>query len=177
MRDFLLTWLMSKAFVRESDLPDLPERTLPNLLPAGAKNYLTPEGARLLRSELVRLMETERPRLIAMGADKEAKNELQTLDQRIRYLEQSLRTAEVVEQPNLPTDEVHFGATVTVRDPSGETASYRIVGVDEANPECGYISWLSPIARALLSAKAGQRVLIKAPGGERPLDLIAVTYD
>jgi len=168
---------MSKAFLRESDEPELPDYPPPALLPTGAKNYLTPGGAQRLRQELSHLLETLRPPLMAKGADSEAKRRLHALDQRIRYLEQSLRTAEVVAPPNPPVDEVRFGATVTVRDQDDAVSTYRIVGVDEIDPERGEISWLSPIARALLSAKSGQRVAFKSPAGERRLEVLAVAYE
>lgn len=168
---------MSKAFLRESDMPDLPDRAPPALLPAGAKNYLTPEGAERLRSELTNLIENERPPRVARGMDPDAKREIHDLDQRIRYLEQSLRTAEIVPRPTEETDEVRFGATVAVREPSGETARYRIVGVDEIDPEQGHISWLSPLARALTGARAGDDVTLKSPRGERRVHVVSVTYD
>lgn len=168
---------MSRAFVRESDVPQLPE--LPpqaSPLPPGARNYLTAGGARRLRDELARLMETERPRLAAApGDDVDAKRELQALDQRIRYLQQSLRTAEVVPAEG-PADAVRFGATVTVRDASGDTR-YRIVGVDETDLDRNWVSWLSPIARALTNARLGQRVSFRAPGGMKELEIVAIAYE
>ena len=168
---------MSKAFLRETDLPELSDRPPPSLLPFGAKNYVTPGGLQRMREELARHLEIDRPPLIAGGMDGEAKRQLQALDQRIHYLEQSLRTAVVVERPHAPIDEIRFGATVTVRDQKGETSTYRIVGVDEVESERGHISWLSPIARALVAAKAGQRVIFKSPVGEQPLDVLAIVYE
>lgn len=169
---------MSRAFVRESDtpaLPELPPQVSP--LPPGAKNYLTASGARQLQSELARLVE-ERPRLTAVPPDDlETKHELQMLDQRIRYLQESLRTAEIVDTPAGPGDVVRFGSTVTVREPSGEQTTYRIVGVDEANPDRNAVSWLSPIARALMNAHVEQRVQFKAPRGLRELTVVAVAYE
>ena len=111
---------MSRAFVRESDVPQLPE--LPpqvSPLPPGAKNYLTPAGAEKLRGELTHLLEVRRPPLAsAPPDDMDAKRELQVLDQRIRYLQESLRTAEVV-APSAENDVVRFGANVTVREKNG----------------------------------------------------------
>ena len=151
---------MSKAFLRESDSPALPE--LPPLvspLPPGAKNYLTPDGADRLRSEVARLVDAERPKLVAARAeDEDAKQRLQVLDQRLRYLQESLRSAVMVTAPKDEPDIVRFGATVLVRDGQGETR-YRIVGVDETDPERGWVSWLSPLARALMNARPGQRVV------------------
>ena len=169
---------MSRAFVRESDVPQLPE--LPaqvSPLPEGAKNYLTPGGAQRLAAELKRLLEQERPRLAgARPDDTDAKRELQVLDQRIRYLQQSLRTAEVTEPPPGPADVVRFGATVTVREKAGET-DYRIVGVDETDLDRNWVSWLSPFARALLNAKLGDRVQFKAPRGMRELEIVGIRYE
>jgi transcription elongation factor GreB len=169
---------MSRAFVRESDVPQLPE--LPaqiSPLPPGAKNYLTPGGAERLRAELARLLDTERPRLAhASPDDIDAKRELQLLDQRIRYVQQSLRTAEIVPVPTETENTVRFGATVTVRE-KGTDTRYRIVGVDETDLDRNWVSWLSPIARALLNAKIGERVRFKAPRGTRELEIIAVEYE
>jgi transcription elongation factor GreB len=169
---------MSRAFVRESDVPQLPE--LPaqiSPLPAGAKNYLTPSGAERLRAELTRLLETERPRLASAPLDDtDAKRELQILDQRIRYLQESLRTAEITPRPAGPADTVRFGATVTLREKGAENR-YRIVGVDETDLDRNWVSWLSPIARALMNARVGDRVQFKAPRGMRELEIVAVEYE
>jgi transcription elongation factor GreB len=170
---------MSRAFVRESDVPQLPE--LPPLvspLPPGARNYLTPHGAQRLRAELARLHDTERPRLASAPADDiDAKRELQLLDQRIRYLQESLRTADITEITPGPTDIVRFGATVTVREPNGAETRYRIVGVDETDLDRNWVSWLSPIARALINTKRGDRVEFKAPRGMRELEIVAIEYE
>lgn len=170
---------MSRAFVRESDvspLPELPAQVSP--LPPGAKNYLTVGGAARLREELRRRLDVERPRLASAPADDtDAKRELQTLDQRIRYLQESLRTAEITPPPADATDTVRFGATVRVRESDGTEATYRIVGVDEIDLERNGVSWLSPLARALLNARRGQRVSFKAPRGQRELQIVDVTYE
>lgn len=170
---------MSRAFVRESDvpqLPDLPPQVSP--LPPGAKNYLTAAGAQRLKDELARRLETERPKLAAAPADDmDAKRELQVLDQRIRYLQESLRTAEVVAPADGPADIVRFGATVTVRERTGPDTTYRIVGVDETDYDRNWVSWLSPIARALMNARAGERVTFKAPRGARELEIVAIRYE
>lgn len=170
---------MSRAFVRESDMPQVPE--LPaqvSPLPPGAKNYLTPGGAERLREELARRLEQERPRLAAAAPDdQDAKRELQVLDQRIRYLRESLRTAEISEPPPPPHDTVRFGATVTVRESTGEQTRYRIVGVDETNLERNEVSWLSPLGRALLNARLGERVTFRAPRGAQELEIIRIAYE
>jgi transcription elongation factor GreB len=169
---------MSRAFVRESDFPQLPELPpQPSPLPPGARNFLTPQGAARLRAELAQRTDLERPKLVAApGDDIDAKRELQILDQRIRYLQESLRTAEIVPPPEGQADAVKFGATVTVHD-GRETARYRIVGVDETDLDRGWVSWLSPIARALLNAKVGDRVRFKAPAGERVLEIRHIEYE
>ncbi len=170
---------MSRAFVRESDVPQLPE--LPPLvspLPPGAKNYVTPGGAHRLREDPARLLDTQRPRLAGAPPDDiDAKHELQVLDQRIRYLQESLRTAEIVPPPAEPGEVVRFGATVTVREPGGVETPYRIVGVDETDLDRNWVSWLSPIARALHHARLGERVVIKAPRGPRELEIIAIGFE
>lgn len=170
---------MSRAFVRESDVPqllDLPPLASP--LPPGVKNYLTAAGAARLRAELTTLFETQRPRLAtAAPEDVDAKRELQLLDQRIRYLQESLRTAEVVALPAEPSDRVRFGATVTVRDAAGAESTYRIVGVDESDLDRGHVSWLSPLARALLNARVGDRVSLHTPRGARELTIMRLVFE
>src|SRR4051794_22218131 len=120
---------MSKAFTRESD--DIPEPPViarnPSPLPPGAKNYITTGGAQRLREELDRLLQVERPQA-AILPESEKRRQLQILDQRISYLEQSLQSAVVVSPPAEPWDQVRFGATVTVRDQQGSESKYRIVG-------------------------------------------------
>ena len=170
---------MSRAFVRESDVPQLPELP-PQLspLPPGAKNYLTAAGAEGLRAELARLRDAERPRLASAAPDDiDAKRELQVLDQRLRYLQESLRTAELVATVPGPTDTVRFGTTVTVREQNATETRYRIVGVDETDLDRNWVSWLSPIARALNNARVGERVKFKAPRGMRELEIVAIAYD
>ncbi|MCX6900183.1 MAG: GreA/GreB family elongation factor [Verrucomicrobia bacterium] len=167
---------MSRAFVRESD--DQPER--PTLarrvpLPPGAQNYITPDGSRRFRGELERLVRTERPRLAAAD-DADAKRQLQEVNQRIDLLQRCLESAVVVPPP-ADAQRVQFGATVTVRERSGEGSRYRIVGVDEADIDRGWVSWLSPIARALLNTRLGERVRFKSPSGEQELEIVAIKYE
>jgi len=174
----LLARAMSKAFTRESD--DLPERpmapVLTSLLPAGMKNYLTTAGAQRLQAELSRLLEVERPRSAVAAGGSEARQQMEVLDQRIQHLRLCLRTAEIVAAPAPPWDRVRFGATVTVRDGAGETR-YRIVGVGETDVEQNHVSWLSPIARALLNARLGQRVRFECPSGEEQLEIVNISYE
>ena len=154
---------MSKAFTREDDRPDpVPPRRPPSILPPGAKNYMTPDGAKRLKAELDALVERERPDLSA----------------RIHELTRSLESAVVVVPPSGEIDVVRFGATVSVRAlPGGETARYRIVGVDETDVARGWISWLSPVAKALLSAAVGDRVRAALPSGEKEMEILDVAYE
>src|SRR5262245_45710364 len=168
---------MSKAFTRESDdAPERPVRPRPlSPLPPGVKNYLTPGGAKKLREELEHLTNVERPPL-AESPDDDNRPRLQSIDQRIEHLQQSLRTAVVVSPPSATEDRVRFGATVTVRNRRGEESRYRIVGVDETDTDRDWISWLSPLSKALLNAQIGHRVRIKLPAGDEELEIVAIAY-
>lgn len=169
---------MSKAFLRESDFEEIPEPPrLAASLPFGAKNYLTAVGAASLRAELTRLATVERPPLALQTEDPEARRELKVLDQRIRHLQESLRSAVVVESDTGPRDIVRFGATVTVRDTAGTENRYRIVGVDETDAARNWISWQSPLARTLLQAKLGERVVFQGPRIRADLEIVAIEYE
>src|ERR1051326_2771004 len=168
---------MSKAFPRESD--DAPERPIVSAprsaLPPGTKNYLTPDGAERLRKELESLVQVERSRIAALPDAEEARRLLHSLDQRVIQIKQTLASAVVVPAPSTPEDRVRFGATITVRELDG-ISRYRIVGVDETDPERGWISWLSPIAKAVMNARVGERVRLKLPTGEQELEILSITY-
>lgn len=170
---------MSKAFTREDDsapeLPDLPPLT--SALAPGAKNYITPAGAQKLRDELQRLIEVTRPSLADSQDDPDAKRQLARLDQRIMQLEESLQSAEIISAPSGPADVVRFGASVTVRESDGTEISYRIVGVDEMDIDRNWVSWVSPIAKALLNRKRGERIRFKFPSGEETLEIINISYE
>ena len=169
---------MSKAFTREDDASGEPIlRPQPSPLPPGVKNYLTADGARRLQDELNRLIQAERPRAAALTDVDAAKRELQIVDQRIAYLGQSLQSAEIVNPPSALEDVVRFGATVNVRNRAGEQSQYRIVGIDETDLDKNWVSWRSPIARALLNARAGQRVKFRFPAGEDELEIVDVSYE
>ncbi len=173
---------MSKAFTREDDADDTPVPPKPvSLLPPGARNHLTATGARRLREELERVA-SARPALLAAStgaglAAADAKEELARSDQRLALLEHCLATAEIAVPPPPPHDTVRFGATVTVRDAKGSVSTYRIVGADEADFERNEVSWLSPIARALLNARLGQKVAFKFPTGATQLEITAIAYE
>jgi transcription elongation factor GreB len=187
---------MSKAFTRESDesdaLDDEPLSSVP--LPAGTRNYMTPGGFARLNAELERLVKKERPELVATvtwaasNGDRSengdyiyGKKRLREIDRRIRYLMVRLDAAEVVDplarRDDDSVDQVFFGATVTVRDESGAQRTVRIVGVDEIDTARGYISWVSPMARALIKAREGDSVTLRTPGGVEDLEIVSVRYE
>ncbi len=168
---------MSKAFTREDDAaPEQPaviERAV--TLPEGARNYITPGGAAERQAELARVTEIERPRLTNQD-DPEINRRLATLDRRIDELHAILQSAEIVPPPPKPHDVVRFGASVTVREAGGEESRYRIVGADEVDLERDWVSWMTPIARALLNARLGEKVRFRFPSGENELEIVAIAY-
>lgn len=169
---------MSKAFTREDDLPAETVVVRPvAVLPPGTPNLITPAGALRLRRELEDLVNVQRPAAADSASGEERKRALAAIDHRIRQLERTLPTMVVTGPPPDPDRSVHFGATVTVRNRAGEVTTYRIVGVDETDLDRDWVSWLSPIARALLNRRAGERVPLKLPGGEEQLEILAVTYE
>jgi transcription elongation factor GreB len=169
---------VSKAFTRESD--DAPESSaLPPLrsaLPPGAKNYLTPDGAKRLQTEL-EAFHAQRAALIAGSDGAKDKSRVLALDQRIARVQQSLGTAIITAPPPPPWEHVRFGATITVRNGRGEESQYRIVGVDETDLDRNWVSWLSPLAKALLNARRGQKVRFKFPSGEEQLEILKIHFD
>ena len=174
----MVDFRMSKAFTREeSDGQALPEiAPLPSALPPGARNLMTREGADQLRAELARLVETERPAIAADKTDPDAKRRLAQLDQRILQLQQSLESAEVISPPPGEAKSVTFGATVKIRSDEGDEV-FRIVGVDETDQERGRISYLSPVARALMNARVGQRVEFRYPCGGEIVEVLDIRYE
>lgn len=167
---------MSKAFTRDDDSsqPVLQRPISP--LPPGVKNYITADGAKRLEDELKQLRDIERPRVVT-SSDPAKLELLQKIDVRIAYLDQSLQTAEVVSPPTQADDKVRFGATVTVRDKNGAETKYRIVGVDETDIDRDWVSWRSPIAKALLNARVGQRVKFQIPAGVQEWEIVGITYE
>jgi len=184
---------MSKAFTREDD--DAPEDDFEgeeqNPIPPGSKNYMTPAGWQRMRDELKWLLNTERPQVTnvvswaARNGDRSenadyqyGKKRLREIDRRIRYLTKRLEVAEVVDPAiREDTDQVFFGATVTYENASGEEQTVRIVGIDETDPARRYISWISPVARALIKSREGDTVTLTTPGGPEELDIIEVRYE
>ncbi len=185
---------MSKAFTRENDAApeedvDADDVAAP-ALPAGSKNYLTPEGYATLRSELLTLIDAERPKVVevvswaASNGDRSengdyhyGKKRLREIDRRIRFLSRRLDVAAITD-PSVHHggDQVFFGATVTVADHDGDERTITIKGVDEVDPLRGEVSWVSPIASALLKSRVGDEVLVQTPNGPQRLDVVAVAY-
>ncbi len=169
---------MSKAFTKEDDRGQPPALArLQSPLRSGEKNYVTPAGARKLREEWDQLFLVKRPSLLAVAQkDDEAKRQLALLDQRLAYLEESLRTAEVLALPVGEENRVRFGASVTVRENTGGTTTYRLVGVDETDLARNWVSWQSPVARALLNRQLGERVTFTFPAGKTELEITKIEY-
>jgi len=181
---------MSKAFTREIDSPEEEAPEAEPQLPQGAKNYITPAGHARLKSELKTLVEVERPEVVrtvswaASNGDRSengdyiyGKRRLREIDHRIRYLIKRLEIAEVVDPRDQEQDRVFFGATVTYRDSKGEQRTVSIVGTDEVDPAHGRVSWVSPVAKALLRAREGDVVVLQTPAGPEELEVIGVRYE
>src|SRR5574337_541864 len=160
---------MNKAFTRESDADDDDEPT-PAPLPPGTKNYITPGG--------------EAVHWAARNGDRSengdylyGKKRLREIDRRIRFLTKRLEIAEVTDpSAHHGSDQVFFGATVVYADPSGAERSITILGIDEADSSAGQVSWIAPIARALLRAREGDVVKLAAPGGMQEIEVLTVSY-
>ena len=182
---------MSKAFTKESDVDDDDDggAGLPPL-PAGSKNYITPQGYARLRGELLDLMDSERPKVVeavhwaAKNGDRSengdylyGKKRLREIDRRIRFLTKRLEVAEVTD-PSVHhgEDQIFFGATVRYADESGEERVLTIMGIDEADSAHGQVSWISPIARALLKSREGDVVKLATPGGMHEIEVLSVSY-
>lgn len=183
---------MSKAFTRESDNPpddDDDEGGLPPL-PAGSKNYMTRTGYDHMRAELFSLIDDERPKIVeivhwaASNGDRSengdylyGKKRLREIDRRIRFLTRRLEIAEVVDSSvHIGSDQVFFGATVTYADAQGNEQVVTILGIDEANSALRQVSWVSPIARALVKAHEGDVVKLSTPQGMQEIEVLAVSY-
>jgi transcription elongation factor GreB len=184
---------MNKAFTREtdSDVDDAPdEEPGASLLPQGARNYLTPAGYKRLREELLALLDDERPKVVetvswaAKNGDRSengdyiyGKKRLREIDRRIRFLTKRLDIAEVVD-PSLHhgRDQVFFGATVRYANQRDEERTITIKGIDEAESGQGEVSWVSPIARALLKARVGDELQLATPGGIEEIEVLEVRY-
>ena len=180
---------MSKAFTKETEPEDL-EIEEADSLPAGFKNYITPDGLVRLQAELKHLRSVERPKVVetvawaAGNGDRSengdyiyGKKRLREIDRRMRFLMKRLQIAEVVDQSQQKNrDQVFFGATVTYASEAGDEKTIRIVGVDEARLEEGEVSWVSPIARALLKAWEGDVVKVRTPNGLEEIEVVEISY-
>lgn len=183
---------MSKAFTKESDAqadddegPALPP------IPPGSRNYMTPAGYARLRGELLDLIDNERPKIVevvhwaASNGDRSengdylyGKKRLREIDRRIRFLTKRLEVAEVVDpMVHAGSDQVFFGATVSYVDEEGVSSTITIMGIDEADSGRGQVSWISPVARALLKSRVGDEVPLPTPGGVRSLEVLEVRYE
>jgi len=187
---------MNRAFVQGIDAAagshgteeDEPEQAV--RLPADARNYTTPGGYRRLKEELEQLWKIERPALVqtvawaASNGDRSengdyiyGKKRLREIDRRVRFLRKRMEQAEVVDPARRSEcDQVFFGATVTVCDGNGCESTYSIVGVDEADAGNGLISWVSPLARALLKLREGEVATLRTPAGVQELEILSVIY-
>ena len=183
---------MNKAFTREPDGEqddDDGTSALPPL-PPGARNYITPAGYARLRAELIGLLDVERPKVVetvswaAKNGDRSengdylyGKKRLREIDRRIRFLTKRLDIAEVAD-PALHhgRDQVFFGATVTYADEAGDERTVTIKGIDEADNLAGEVSWVSPVARALLKARVGDEVTLVTPLGPQRIEVMDVRY-
>jgi transcription elongation factor GreB len=182
---------MSKAFTKESDADEDADGELgAPALPAGVRNYITPAGYQRLRTELLTLLDSERPKMVevvswaAKNGDRSengdylyGKKRLREIDRRIRFLTRRLDIAEVADPAvHHGSDQVFFGARVTYANAQGEERTITIKGIDEADNLQGEVSWIAPIARALLKARAGDEVSLQTPGGLQRLEVLGVRY-
>ena len=167
---------MSRAFVKDDD--DAPDTPLPDRALSEHPNYVTPSGLALLG---VRLDEFEAIRLElsrkAATGDESAGDRLRYVERDLRYFRRRLETAQLVEPTGREGGLVGFGVTVTVRDDGGAKSSYRIVGEDEADPDAGLVSWVSPLARVLDGARVGDHVVWRRPAGRLGLTVVAIGYE
>ncbi len=182
---------MSKAFIKETEDDDeLPEEESP-ALPAGVKNYITPRGFKRLQDEMKQLLGVERPKVVeivhwaAGNGDRSengdyiyGKRRLREIDRRIRFLTKRIESAEVVDPARQKNhDQVFFGATVTYRNLETETEhSVTIVGVDEVDAARGQVSWVSPIAKALLKARKSDTAQVRTPQGPELIEVVGIRY-
>lgn len=180
---------MNQALPPSTSPPDEDDVSLP-ALPTGAKNYITPVGYARLKTELLALIDTERPKVVdivhwaASNGDRSengdylyGKKRLREIDRRIRFLTQRLELAEIVDPAvHQGNPQIFFGATVAYVDDLGSERSVTILGIDEADSGQGQISWVSPVARAVLKAREGDEVQLPTPAGLRTLEIVRVQY-
>lgn len=184
---------MSKAFTKEQDT-DLhedagDERETEDAAPKGAKNYITPAGFARLHAEFDNLIKVQRPETVkivswaaALGDRSEnadylyGKKRLREIDKRIRFLTKRIGFAEVIDPALQPHEKIYFGATVRICDEAGKEHTYSIVGMDEVDLARGHISWIAPLAKALLGKQEGDTVTVHTPLGVQEMEIIEVRY-
>ena len=181
---------MSKAFTKETDHDEEDDAGASPALPAGAKNYITPQGYARLRAELMQLIDEERPKVVdtvhwaASNGDRSengdylyGKKRLREIDRRIRFLTRRLELAEVAD-PSVHhgSDQVFFGASVTYTDEAGKENTITILGIDEVDNLQTQVSWVAPISRALLRSRVGDVVSLRTPSGVQEIDVLDVQY-
>lgn len=181
---------MNKAFVKETEQDDDERDVTAPEIPAGVKNYMTPEGHQRMKDEFLHLIDVDRPEVVnivswaASNGDRSengdyiyGKRRLREIDRRLRFLSKRLDIAEVVNpRVHHGSDQIFFGATVLYENQLGETVTVTIVGVDEFDPLRGKISWVSPVARALTKARIGDSVSLRTPLGLDELTILEVNY-
>lgn len=165
---------MSQAFIKEQDdnaraneLPDRPQSDHPN--------YVTPQGLERLHAQ-VQMLQERRAALAESADDPQKQQELAQVERDLRYYQGRVEKAVVVDLEKQPADEVHFGARVEVRGEDGELREFAIVGEDEADAASGKVSWVSPLARAMLGAKVGDVVTWQRPAGNLELEITRIRY-
>jgi transcription elongation factor GreB len=176
---------MSKAFVRESEDEEAVE---PAPAPVPARNYISPAGYARLKAELKQLVEVERPEVVrtvtwaAKNGDRSengdylyGKKRLREIDRRVRFLIKRLEAAELVDSAGRDTDQIFFGSSITIKT-SKQVKTITIVGVDETDTAKGRVSWISPVAKALLKAREGDKVALHTPGGIEEIEILEVRY-
>ena len=181
---------MNKAFTKETGQDDDEQDAGAPPVPPGLKNYITPAGFKRLKDEALHLLDKERPELVkvihwaASNGDRSenadyiyGKRRLREIDRRIRFLTKRLDAAVVVDPAaREDTDQVFFGATVTLMPEDGVEKTFSIVGIDEADASRGRISWISPLAKALIKAREGDTVTVRTPGGDESLEIVGIEY-
>lgn len=165
---------MSRAFMKEADESARIE-TLPDRPHSDQPNYVTRNGLRELESHVAEL--AARRRALAGQDTLDSQQELSIVERDLRYYEERVKRAILVDAENQPRDRVHFGACVRVRDDSGAESRFAIVGEDEADAAHGKISWASPLAAALLNRAVGDVVIWRRPAGDKELEIIEIVSD
>jgi transcription elongation factor GreB len=181
---------VNKAFTREASPEEEEDDAGLPPIPSGGKNYITPQGYARIRSELLQLIDEERPKVVeivhwaASNGDRSengdyiyGKKRLREIDRRIRFLTKRMELASVTDPAvHFGSDQVFFGATVTYEDELGNAKTITILGIDESDSLNAQVSWVSPIARALLKSKVGDVVRLQTPAGMQDIEVIQVSY-